>query len=171
MKSLDGLLNYYIEDAMTSWHCPGAVVAVMKENDVLYQEAFGLRDVAANLLMTLDTRFPVGSVTKSLAALCMALLVDEGKLEWDAPVHSYAPEFIMDDPYVTRHVTMRDILSHRTGLPGHFWAAERLDVEPAELVRRIRYLKFGSSFREKWQYNNTLYQTLAYFIEKLSGQP
>lgn len=152
----------YIEDAMTSWHCPGAVITVIKEDEVLHQGAYGLRDVEANLPMTPATRFPIASVTKSFTAMCVALLVDEGKLEWDTPVRDYAPEFILDDAYVTQHMTVRDILSHRTGLPGHFWATDRIDIELTEFVRRMKYLKFNSSFREKWQYNNALYYALAY---------
>ncbi len=155
---------------MTSWHCPGAVITVIKEDEVLHQGAYGLRDVEANLPMTPATRFPIASVTKSFTAMCVALLVDEGKLEWDTPVRDYAPEFILDDAYVTQHMTVRDILSHRTGLPGHFWATDRIDIELTEFVSRMKYLKFNSSFREKWQYNNALYYALAYLIEKLSGQ-
>lgn len=160
----------YVENAMSSWHCPGAVVAVVKGDEVLHQGAYGLRDVEANLPMTLDTCSPIASVTKSFTAMCIALLVDENKLDWDTPIRDYAPEFILDDAYATQHMTIRDLLSHRTGLPGHFWATYRLDVELAELVRRMKYLKFNSSFRDKWQYNNALYMATAYLIEKLSNQ-
>ena len=160
----------YIENAMSSWHCPGASIVVVKGDTVLHQGAYGLRDVEANLSMTLDTCFPIASITKSFTAMCVALLVDEGKLDWDTPVRDYAPEFILDDAYATQHVTVRDILSHRTGLAGHYWATYRIDIELAELINRLKYLKFSSSFREKWQYNNTLYMATAYLVEKLSNQ-
>lgn len=161
----------FVESAMKSWHCPGAAVAVIKGDDVLFQGAFGLRDVEAGLPMTVDTRFPMASVTKSFTAMSAALLVDEGKLEWDKPVREYIPEFILRDPYVTEHVTVRDMLSHRTGLPRHDLSAWRLDMSRAEFVRRMKYLKFNASFREKFQYNNLMYYATAYLVETIACHP
>jgi CubicO group peptidase (beta-lactamase class C family) len=97
-------------------------------------------------------------------------LVDEGKLDWDKPVQEYMPEFILDDAYITRHVTVRDMLSHRTGLPRHDWAAWRLDISRAEFVQRMRHFKFSATFREKFQYNNLMYVAAAHLVEKLAGQ-
>lgn len=160
----------YIQDAMESWHCPGAAVAVVKGDEVLYKGAFGLRDIAQNLPMTDDTRFAMASVTKSFTAMSVALLVDEGKLEWDKPVREYVPEFVLDDAYATQHVTARDMLSHRTGMPRHDLAAWRLDMPRAEFIKRMKHLKFSASFREKFQYNNLMYYATAYLVEKVAGQ-
>ncbi len=162
--------DHYIQNSMKSWHCPGAAVAIIKGDDVLHQGAYGLRDVENQLPMTEDTRFPLASVTKSFTAMSVALLVDEGKLEWDKPVREYMPEFILDDPYVTQHVTVRDMLSHRTGLPRHDFAARRLDVSLADFIKRMKHLKFSASFREKFQYNNLMYSVSAYLVEKITGQ-
>jgi len=160
----------YVENAMSSWHCPGVTMAVVKGENVLHQAAYGLRDAEANLPMSLDTCFPIASITKSFTAMCIALLVDEAKLGWDTPIRDYAPEFILNDAYATQHVTIRDVLSHRTGMAGHFWSSYRLDITASEFVNRLKYLKFGMSFREKWHYNNTLYIAIAYLVEKLANQ-
>lgn len=167
------LENYgqFIQEAMQSWHCPGAAVAVVKGDEVLHMGAYGLRDVESNLPMTQDTRFAMASVTKSFAAMSVALLVDDGKLEWDKPVSEYMPEFILDDDYVTRHITVRDMLSHRTGLPRHDFAAWRINITRAELIKRMKHFKFSASFREKFQYNNLMYYATGYLVEKVSGQP
>lgn len=160
----------YIEDAMQSWHCPGAAVVIVKGEEVLHQGAYGLQNVEDQLPMTLDTRFAMASVTKSFTAMSVALLVDEGKLEWDKPVREYMPEFILNDPYVTQHITVRDMLSHRTGLPRHDFAAWRIDLPLAEFIQRMRHFKFSATFREKFQYNNLMYYASAYLVEKVSGQ-
>ncbi len=160
----------YVKDAMQSWHCPGVALAIVKGDEVLHQNVYGLRDVDNNLPVTEDTRFAMASVTKSFTAMSVALLVDEGKLEWDKPVREYMPEFILDDPYVTQHVTVRDMLSHRTGLPRHDLSAWRLDVSRAEFIKRMKHLKFNAAFREKFQYNNLMYIASAYLVDKISGQ-
>lgn len=160
----------YAENAMASWNCPGVTVAVTKDNTMLHQGAYGLRDLENNLTMTLDTCFPMASIGKSFTAMCIALLVDEAKLDWDTPIRDYAPEFILADAYATQHMTIRDILSHRTGMPAHFWSSFRLDLTPLERVQRLKHLKFATSFRDKWEYNNTLYSAIAYLVEKLANQ-
>lgn len=160
----------YVNDAMKSWHCPGAALAVIKGDRVIHQNAYGLRDVENALPMTEDTRFALGSVTKSITAMTVALLVDDGLLEWDKPVREYIPEFILADAYATEHVTVRDLLSHRTGLPRHDFSAWRLDVRRDEFIKRMRHLEFSTSFREKFQYNNLMYTVAAYLVDTVSRQ-
>jgi len=160
--------NQYIQDAMQSWTCPGVALAVVKGNAVIHQGVYGLRDVENRLPMTEDTRFAMASVTKSFTAMSVALLIDNGKLEWDKPVREYMPEFILDDPYVTQHVTVRDMLSHRTGLPSHDLSAWRLDISRAEFIKRMKHFKFNASFREKFQYDNLMYYAAAHLVEKVA---
>ena len=132
-----------IQEAMASWHCPGVGVWLSSKKTMsLYQNVFGWRDVEQQLAMTQDTRFAMASVTKSFTAMSVALLVDEGKLEWDKPVREYMPEFILDDAYVTQHLTVRDMLSHRTGLPRHDLSAWRLDLPRAEYIKKMKHFKF-----------------------------
>ena len=160
----------YIRDAMKSWDCPGAAVAVIRAEQVIHLGVYGWRDTENSLPVTEGTRFAMASCTKSFTAMSAALLVDQGKLEWDKPVREYMPEFILDDPYVTQHVTVRDMLSHRTGLPRHDLSAWRLDITRAEFIQRMRHLKFNASFREKFQYNNLMYYAAGYLVEKIAGK-
>ncbi len=162
--------DQYAENAMHSWDCPGLALAVIRGEDVLYQGVFGLRDVANGLPMSADTRFPMASCTKSFTAMSAALLVDEGKLDWDKPVREYMPEFVLADEYATQHITLRDMLSHRSGMPRHDLSALRLDVTRAEFVKRMRHLKFSGSFREYYHYNNLMYYVTPYLLEKVGGQ-
>lgn len=167
-SALSGL-NEYVSAAMPTWNSPGVALAVVRGSDVLYQGVFGQRDVAADLPLTADTRFPMASVTKSFAAMSLALLVDEGKLSWDTPLREYMPEFVLKDEYATKHITARDMLSHRTGLPRHDLSAWRLDLPPAEFVKRLRHLEPSASFREKFQYNNLMYYSVAHLVQTLTG--
>jgi CubicO group peptidase (beta-lactamase class C family) len=162
--------NQYIQNAMRSWNCPGTALAIIKGDEVIHRAVFGWRDVEDQLPLTADSRFAMASVTKSFTAMSAALLVDDGKLEWDKPVREYMPEFILDDPYITRNVTVRDMLSHRTGLPRHDFSAWRLDIPRAEFVKRMRHFKFSATFREKFQYNNLMYYAAAALVEKIAGE-
>ena len=162
--------NQYIQKAMQSWSCPGVAIAVVKGNDVIHQGVLGWHDVENHLPMAADTRFAMASVTKSFTAMSVAQLIDDGKLEWDKPVREYMPEFILDDAYVTQHVTVRDMLCHRTGLPRHDFSAWRLHISRAEFIKRMKHFKFSATFREKFQYNNLMYYAAAYLVEKLAGQ-
>ncbi|RJF91865.1 serine hydrolase [Noviherbaspirillum saxi] len=160
----------YVKSTMDSWHCPGASICIIREDEVIYQRAFGLRDTEKRLPLTEETRFPLGSVTKSITAMSAALLVDDGLLDWDKPVLHYMPEFILDDAYATRHVTVRDMLSHRTGLPRYDFASWRLNLPVSEFIKRMRFLKPSATFREKAQYTNIMYYAAGYLIEKIAGQ-
>lgn len=161
----------YVRDTAASWHCPGVAVSVIKDEELLHQSVHGWRDAEDELPMTADTRFPIASITKSFTAMSVALLVDDGKLEWDKPVRDYIPEFILKDSYATEHVTVRDMLAHRTGLPRHDLAAWRMDLPLGDFILRLRHLEFNLSFREHFQYNNLMYYAIAYLVEKLAGQP
>jgi len=160
----------YVQDALPGWHCPGVAIAVVRGDGVVYRAAHGLRDVERGLPLTPDTRFAMASVTKSFTTMSVALLVDEGKLAWDRPVREVVPELILHDAAATAQLTLRDMLSHRTGLPRHDLAAWRLDLPRAEFVQRLRHLPLSAGFREKFQYNNLMYYLTAHVVESVTGQ-
>ena len=108
-----------ITQALNDWHIPGAAVAVIKGDQTLYSAGHGLRDVEQNLPVTANTRFPIASMTKPFTAMGAAILVDQGLLDWDKPIRDVMPDFRLHDDYATQHATLRDLLSHRTGLPRH----------------------------------------------------
>lgn len=163
-------IDQTVDQTLASWHCPGVAIAVVQGDTIVYQRTAGLASLADRRPVTADTRFALASVTKPLTAMSAALLVDEGLLDWDRPVCEDLPAFVLEDPYVTRHVTLRDILSHRTGLPRHDYAAWRLNVSRAEFIRRMRHLKLATSLRERFQYNNLMYAAVGHLVETVAAQ-
>ena len=148
----------------------GAVVAVVKDGEVLLTEAYGYADRKNNIPMTTDYALPIGSSSKAFTATGVMMLASEGKLDIDKPVREYMPRFSLDDP-AARDVTARDLLCHRTGLPRHdlFWITWP-DVERDELIfNRQRHFKANKPFRSKWEYNNHMFAAAGRLIEELSG--
>lgn len=160
----------YIQDVLNTWQAPGAAVAVLQGDDVLVMEGFGWRNVAEKLPMTAQTRFAIASCTKAFTAMGVALLVDEGLLEWDKPVRDYMPDFRLKDDYATQHTTPRDLLSHRTGVPRHDLAWFGTDFSREQLIHNLRYLEPFTSFRGKYYYQNMMYMTAGYLCGYLTGQ-
>jgi CubicO group peptidase (beta-lactamase class C family) len=122
---------------------------------------------------TEHTRFAIGSTTKAMTSAALAMLVDEGKLRWDEHVTDILPELQLYDPYVTRELTVRDLLTHRSGLPGTdiFWGQSENVLPVAEQIRRLRYVRPTASFRSTWQYHNVMYALAGTIIERVSGMP
>jgi len=160
-----------VERLLSDWQVPGAAVVLVKGGEVLLAGGFGVRDIASGEPVTAQTMFPIASVTKSFTALSCAMLVEEGKLSWEGPVHELMPELEMHDPYVTKHLALRDMLSHRSGLPRYdlLWKNNE-EITRRELVERVRHLKPNVGFRSLWQYNNLMYIAAGYLIEKATGQ-
>ena len=100
-------------------------MAVVKDGQVVYAKGFGFRDVQKGLKVTPDTLFAIGSCSKAFTATALAILVDEGKLEWDKPVRDYLPGFRLQDAYATANLRPRDLVTHQSGLPRHDLVAKR----------------------------------------------
>jgi CubicO group peptidase (beta-lactamase class C family) len=157
-------------DAMADWKVPGAAIAVVLDGKVALAKAYGQRDVEANLPTTAATQFVIGSITKSFTATGVALLHNEGRLDWSRPVRDYLPEFRLHDPVVTERVTIRDLLCHQSGLPRHDWVHLPGDRAPAELLGVMRHLELSLDLRSAYQYNNLCYNVAGLLIERVSGQ-
>ena len=146
-------------------------VVVVDAGDVVLADGFGRRDPEQDLPATAQTLFAIASDTKAFVAAACAVLVDEGLLEWDRPVREYLPGFRLMDPAATELVTVRDLLSHRTGLPRHdalnVWGGARLPLD--EVVRRLRHLQPSAPLRQTWQYNNLAYVTAGHLLGVLTG--
>lgn len=166
--TFEGLPDF-IEAKMKEWEVPGLAIGVVKGDQILFLEGFGFRDVQKNLPVTPQTLFKIGSVTKPITALSVGMLVDEGKLDWDTPIIEYVKDFRLSDDYAAFHTTLRDILCHRTGLPGHYLMIRATNFNREELVSRLRYLDFNAGFREIYQYNNLMYTTAGFVIDRVSG--
>ncbi|MBN2471327.1 MAG: serine hydrolase [Anaerolineae bacterium] len=162
-------LDQYVRETMESWHVPGVALAVIKGNEVLHMAGYGVRDVETGEPVTPDTLFAIASITKSFTAMGIALQVDEGTLEWDAPVRDYLPYFKLQDGYVSEKITVRDLLCHRSGLPRHDFAWYGTDFDRDTLVKNLQHLAFSKGFREAWQYQNLMYMTAGFLSGEVDG--
>ncbi|QQE77084.1 serine hydrolase [Alicyclobacillus sp. SO9] len=163
-------IQAYLQNSLDELHIAGTAVAIVKDGNVILQEGFGLRDVEQGLPVTKDTLFAIGSSTKAFTTTSLAMLVDDGKLEWDAPVSSYLPEFELHDKYASEHATLRDLATHRVGLPRHDLVWYKAPISRQEILKRLRYLPFTKPFRTTFQYQNMMYMTLGYLVGKVSGE-
>lgn len=161
----------YIEDERARFEVQGVAVAVVQGDDELLNAGFGFADVENERAMSADTVLAIGSSTKAFTVTALGTLVDEGLLDWDKPVREYLPGFRMHDPAATEHLTVRDMMSHRSGLPRHdfLWYGNQ-DLTRADVVEKLRHLEPSKTFREVWQYNNLMYITAGHLIEVLSGE-
>src|SRR5580693_3851881 len=141
-------LEQYINSSMREWKVPGASVAIVKDGSVIYMKGFGVRDVSTNQPVTADTLFDIGSCTKAFTSAAIAMLVDEGKMQWDGKVNAYIPFFRLSDPFANQNVTLRDLLTHRTGVPGadFLWFVDPQSSRE-ELIRKLAYVQPNTGFR------------------------
>ncbi|MBR1268848.1 serine hydrolase [Bradyrhizobium sp. AUGA SZCCT0222] len=163
-------LDRLAAEVMADWKVPGVALAVVQNGKVALTRAYGQRDVEANLPVTPATQFVICSITKSFTATAIALLHQEGRLDWTRPVRDYMPEFRLSDPVATERVTVRDLLCHQSGLPRHDWVHMPGDRAPAEMLDLMRHLELSRDIRTAWQYNNLCYNVAGLLIELLSGQ-
>ena len=163
-------LDRLAPDAMADWKVPGVALAVVQDGKVVLARAFGQRDVEADLPVTTATQFVIGSITKSFTATGVALLHNGGRLDWTKPVRDYLPEFRLHDPVATERVTIRDLLSHQSGLPRHDWVHLPGDRTPAEMLDVMRHLELSHDIRSAYQYCNLCYNIAGLLIERISGQ-
>ena len=167
-KSLAGM-DGFINQALRDWKAPGVAVAVVKNGEVIFAQGYGWRDVEKKLPVTTHTLFAIGSCTKAFTTFVMGTLVDEGKLDWDQPVRLALPELRMQDKVASELMTPRDLVTHRSGLPRHDLVWYNSTLSRKQMVERLPYLEATESFRSKFQYNNLMYVTAGYLIERLTG--
>lgn len=166
---LEGL-SPYIEKKMEEWKIPGIAVGIIQNDTVIFLKGFGFRDVDKKLPVTPKTLFDIASLSKTFTAATVGILCDEKKLGWYTPIIEYLPDFRLYDEYTTFHATVRDLLSHRTGLSMYsdliiyVWPFER-----DEIYKRLRYLKPRYSFRQQYEYSNTSFVITGYIVSRLSG--
>ena len=165
--------DHYVAGAARDWHVPGLAIAVVSGDSLVFAKGYGVAEVGKPAPVTEHTRFAIGSTTKAMTTAALAMLVDEGKLRWDDKVIDILPEFRLYDPYVTREITVRDLLTHRSGLPNTdiLWATRENQYTIPEMMRRLRYVRPNSSFRSTWLYQNVVYSIGGLIVERVSGMP
>jgi CubicO group peptidase (beta-lactamase class C family) len=166
-------LDEYVESIRSAFDVPGIGLAIVRDGAVVLARGYGVRTQGKPGRVDGNTLFGIASNTKAFTATAIGMLVEEGKLEWDAPVTRYLPWFQLSDPYVTREITVRDLLVHRSGLglgAGDllWWPASTYDRK--EIVQRLRSIPLATSFRSAYAYDNVLYLVAGEVIEAVSGQ-
>jgi CubicO group peptidase (beta-lactamase class C family) len=152
---------------------PGMSIAIVEDDQVTMARGFGVRALGSPEAADADTIFPTGSTGKAFTVAALGILVDQGKIRWDDKVTDHLPGFQMYDPWVTREMTIRDLLVHRSGLglgAGDLMFVPRTNLSRAESVRRLRYIKPATSFRSGFDYDNVLYMVAGQLIEAVSGE-
>lgn len=169
-KKIDEL----IKNTLKSFDVPGMSVGVIKDGKMIYTKGFGVRSLENDLPMTDRTLVGIASNSKGFTCVALAILADEGRLHWDDKVSQYIPEFQMYDPYVSKEITIRDLVTHRSGLGlgqgdlMFFPEGGSLSIE--DIVYNVRYLKPDHSFRTKLVYNNVMFIVAGEIIHRISGQ-
>eukprot|EP00824_Muranothrix_gubernata_P005106 TRINITY_DN16631_c0_g1_i1.p1 TRINITY_DN16631_c0_g1~~TRINITY_DN16631_c0_g1_i1.p1 ORF type:complete len:656 (+),score=122.71 TRINITY_DN16631_c0_g1_i1:31-1998(+) len=162
-------LHAFFETMMECLNLPGLAVAVVNGSDVFWKEGFGVRNEKGDEVDT-KTVFGVGSTTKAFTAFLTALLVDNRTLSWDQPVREVFPAFRLQDPTADTLVTVRDLLSHRTGVPRHDLAAFGTSFTRRELVLRSQYMEPSYPIRQQWQYSNVMLTAAGVLLEEVTGR-
>jgi CubicO group peptidase (beta-lactamase class C family) len=158
----------YIGEQMQVWPGPGLAVSIINKGEVLHK-CYGVRSIESLETVNPDTLFSIGSCTKSFTTMALGLLVQQGNLAWDTPIRQYIPDFELADTVASEQMTLRDLASHRSGLPRHdvMWYGSSLSRK--ELYHRLRYLQPSKPFRYVFQYQNMMYMTAGYLIEQITG--
>jgi CubicO group peptidase (beta-lactamase class C family) len=158
--------------ALAAFEVPGVSVAVVKDDTLVFAAGFGTKAIDGGAAVDEHSLFAAGSISKSVTATCLAILVGEGKLGWDDRVTDFLPGFQLFDPIATRLLTVRDLLIHRSGLRdvsgGTIWYGASYDR--VEVTRRLRFLRPVSGFRERYAYQNVMYLVAGELIPVITGK-
>ncbi|HET6766722.1 MAG TPA: serine hydrolase [Chitinophagaceae bacterium] len=161
-------LDSFISRAMNDWHVMGVSVAVVKKNEVIFSKGYGYRDHENKKPVTENTIFPIASCSKPFVSALMGMAADEKRLELNKPVHNYLPEFNLYSDDLTQKATVKNLLNHSTGLPGHDWAWTFNTNYPSEIyLQRIKNLKPSYALGTKYQYSNFSFFVLGTLAEKI----
>ena len=165
-------LDAYMANSMKVFDVPGMGVAIVKDGKVIAEKGYGVRKLGDPTLVDAFTMFAIGSNTKAFTTAALATLVDQGKLSWDDHVYERLPGFVMYDPYVSHEMTIRDLLTHRSGMglgEGDllFWPHSTYTRD--EIIFKLRFMKPQSSFRSRYAYDNLLYMAAGQIIPAVTG--
>lgn len=169
-KQLDDL----IQKTLTTFDVPGISVGIVKDGKLVYAKGFGERSLTSKQPMNEKTLVGVASNSKGFTATALAILVDEGKLQWDDKVTDYIPEFQSYDSYITSQITIKDLVTHRTGLGlgqgDLMFFPEGGTLSIQDIIYNVRYLKPKHSFRNTFDYNNIMFIVAGEVITRISGK-
>jgi CubicO group peptidase (beta-lactamase class C family) len=163
LRGLDG----YVRQVMHDWHVPGLAIAIVQDDKVVLARGYGVRELGKPGKVDADTLFDIGSNSKAFTAAALGTMVSSGKLGWDTPVVDELKDFRLESPYVTQNLTLRDLLTHRSGYcdPGAAWYTS----DAGDIIRRVRWQKPDYGFRTTFCYNNVQYLMASRFIPAITG--
>jgi CubicO group peptidase (beta-lactamase class C family) len=163
------LIDRYIDSVMKDWNIPGLALGIVYKDQLIYGKGYGYRDLENKLPVQTTTLFPIASNTKLFTATASCMLADEGKLSLDKPVRNYLPILNFSTDELNTKVTLRDMLSHRTGLPRYdgIWVASPFTRK--ETVSKIVYMKPQLGLREGYIYNNMMFAATGAVLENVTG--
>jgi CubicO group peptidase (beta-lactamase class C family) len=163
-------IGRFVGHQLAAWEVPGCAVAAVRGDEVVLAAGWGVRDLEADLPVTADTLFAIGSVTKAFTATTIGALVDDGVLGWEQPLRDYLPDLRLHDPVVSERLSVVDLLSHRSGLPRHdlVWLGHP-GRSRADSLRRLRFLPLSKDLRQQFQYCNLGYLIAGHIVDRLSG--
>ena len=167
----ESAIDAAVEDARKAWKAPGIALAIVHNDKPVLMKGYGVKRLGAEDPVTPDTVFVIASMTKAFGTASMAMLIDDGKMTWDDPVRKHLPYFRLSDPLADANVTLRDIVSHRTGLSRHdiLWIGSPWNRE--ELIRKIGDAKLSKQFRAEYQYQNLMFTSAGEAVAKAAGIP
>jgi CubicO group peptidase (beta-lactamase class C family) len=169
-KKLEGF-DEYMAKVLKDWNGPGMGIGIVVGDKLVFAKGYGYRDYGKKLPFTPGTVCPIASNTKLFTAVAAGMLVQDGKLTWDKPVHDSVPTIRFYDDQLNNTVTLRDMLSHRTGITRHDTIWYKSDFNRRELFDRLRYLEPEEPLRQSFLYNNLMFAAVGYMIELQSGKP
>src|SRR2546422_4401233 len=165
LRRLDG----YIEKAMGEWSTPGLSIAIVRNDSLIYSKGYGLRELGRPDRVDDRTLFAIGSQTKAFTGVALAMLADQGAINLDDPVTKHLTGFRLADPCLTTQISVRDLVTHRSGLPGNnliFWGT---NLSRKQIVERLRFLQPTAGLRSRYQYQNLMYITAGEIIPAVTG--
>lgn len=165
-------LDAFIAKQVLDYKVPGLAIGIIKNNKVIFKKGYGVTSALGNLPVTTQTIFPLASCTKAFTAAAMGILVAEGKINWNDKIIKYLPGFKLSDPWITKELTISDILSHRSGLISFdgdlLWYGTNYTRK--EIVNKIQYSPIRTNFRLDFGYQNVMYLVAGMIIEVVSGR-
>lgn len=166
-------IDNLVKQTLTTFDVPGISVGIYKDGKVVYAKGHGVRSLTTQQPMDQNTMVGVASNSKGFTCFALAMMVDAGKLKWDDPVRKYIPEFQLHDSWVTDQFTVRDLVTHRSGMGlgagDLMFFPEGSDFTVQDIINNVRYLEPESSFRSQFAYNNNMFIIAGEVLKRVSG--
>ena len=162
-------MDRMVREALAAWRVPGVAVAIVRGDQVVYLKGHGVRKLGEPDPVTPDSLFQIASTSKAFTTTALAMLVEEGKISWDDPVRQHLEHFRLADPLANENVTVRDLVTHRTGMPRHDSLWYKTGLSREEVIRRLGEAKANKQFRQEYQYHNIQFLAAGELAGKVSG--